>query len=144
VVAGGVRIRNVALAFVLVVGMGLMLYGALVGDEGTVSIEVSGPDDESTSDLPRLEYDALTPEHQDAFRKSLRTGENVRVSEAPKEPHSVVHYRGDNYTLVTTWGAAVQTTMVISIAGGVVLILIGSLGWYVSGRYFGGLSADSK
>lgn len=132
------RYRNVALAVLLVVGTGLVLYGAVVGDEGSVSIEVSGANDEATSDLPRLEYDALTPELQDAFRKSLETGETVKVSEAPKEPHSVVHYRGDSYTLVTAWGAAVQTTMVLSITAGLLLILIGGLGWYVSGRYLSG------
>lgn len=123
-------------ALLVMIGVGLIGYGVAVGDEGRISIELSEPSNENNleSDVPVTEYDYLTPEHQDAFRKALQSGDSVRVDEAPESHRDYIQYRDNYYQLYVEWGTANNTTMITSIAAGIMLLLIGGGGWLYSNR----------
>lgn len=129
-------VRNWVVALFVMVGVALIGYGVVVGDEGTISIELSEPTNESNleSDIAVTEYDYLTPEHQDAFRKALQTSDSVEVDEAPEPQGDYIEYRDNYYRLYVEYATASQTTMVFSIAAGIILLLIGGGGWVYSNR----------
>ena len=126
-----VKISSVGVSFLVVVGMGLIGYGLVVGDEGSISVETSEPIEESDleRDVPVTEYDHLPPDHQDAFRDALQSGEGVQVDEAPEAQGDYIEYRDSYYRLYVEYSAAGKTTMFFSVVGGILLLLIGSVGW---------------
>lgn len=122
------------LGLLVLVGICLLGYGLLVGNEAVYFLSVEDPasEDETERDVQVLEYDYLEPRTQDAFRAGIQSGEFVKVSRPPRFRVAYVHYRGDRYLTSVAHGDASQTTMTLSIAGGIVLIALGTVGLHRS------------
>lgn len=126
------RLRTAALAVVLALSLGLVLYGLAVGPQATYSVDVESTVAEQSlaNETEPAEYDSLAPPVQKAFRESLRTGERVSVAESPGIGSTVVHYREEYYSVAVITGDGAQTTMATSILAGLFLALLGTVGWY--------------
>lgn len=130
------QLRDLALGIVVIIGCSLIGYGLFVGDEAIWEIDVVPVDeDEIRDDVPVTEYDDLGPQMQDAFRKGIDSDRFVSVPESPEHWSTNVHYRDSYYRMDTVHGDGAQTTMFFSIVGGIGLIILGSLGWYVARRH---------
>jgi len=131
------QLLNIGFVFIVMLGVGLVGYGVVVGDEANYSIGVDDATNESSldQDIQVVEYDYLEPDMQDSFRKGIKTGGFVNVPNSPEFDTIYVHYRGDYYLLGAAHGDAAQGTMFFSMAGGIGVILFGTLGWYVARRW---------
>lgn len=135
------RYASIAVLLILL-GAVLVVYGFGVGNQALYSLDVEDAVNASNlqGDTDVIEYDYLEPDMQDAFRGALRTDDRVRLSEKPDFQVVYVHYRDVYYLTEVGVADASQATMVFSIAGGLVLIVLGAIGWYLSrGESSGGL-----
>jgi hypothetical protein len=131
-------IRTQHFAVLLLVG-GVVLggYGALVGDQGDYYIDVNEPVNESeiNANSKVVEYGNLSSYVQEAFGQSIESNEAVKISNNPDwDSIVVVHYKDNYYPVFVIVGDANQTTLFFSLLGGAILFLSGAILWYYSSR----------
>lgn len=126
------RVKEIALVLLLVIGLGIAGYGFYTGDQGTIDLGVSKAtvEEESPNETNVVEFTHLSPQLKDGFREALNSDDEVRLSKEPDIDADFVRYQEEYYRIYLTYGAANKTVMIGSIAIGFMLALGAIIGFY--------------